>query len=222
MVKFASLIVAGVGLGALFAAPAGSSSPPELCDYSWNTIGWTQWKRVDGKAFPGWSQCDAYVRAGGTLTKFANSTSSHTTTARIDRPVIQNYATRVMGLALGATVYDHTFLLPVNAQEVVSAFSDASNAVAQRQAEWASQTSCIPTSIGTPTLVSSDDDVIDQVVSTAINHTASTVARTIDFKPSGTAVITANTHTETFVDETHQRTITTSTVYAVTGTCIPH
>lgn len=211
MLKVGFVLLIAVAISGATAEAAGPLDTAKLCADR------AQWQRVDGSSFkPG--ACLLYVVAGGTLTKFTTSSSTHQTTTRVDRPQIENFLTRIIGMGQGTTVYDSTVSAVPSSAEANAAIEDARQAgrnYVQTTAEAFGDCGQIATATN---LIAVSHTSSDAVIGTELGQSETSGTKTITFQPDSTARIDAHTHTESFVTETHQATVTTTTTYLVNTT----
>lgn len=194
-------------------AGGGNSTTATLCQKG----GWETWRRTDGSAFENQGACVSYGAQGGSLATFTASTSNGVTTTRVDLPLINRYETRVLGLAgptPGVTVYDQEFFVSPLSQEVSVAFAEAKTAVVAWLTTNSTQGQIL---VSEPSLFGSSDSTDTAFAGTRTNHVETTTATTTTLLSNGTIVINTDTHTEFFVDELYQTTVTSSYLYTVSG-----
>ncbi len=200
------------------AAPAtpaggGNSASAKLCQDLWQTL-----RRADGTDFENRGACVSYAAHGGVLTTFTTSISSHTTHVRVD--LTQHlFSTRVIGIATdphdGMPVeYDQTLSVPPASQEVQAAFEAAAAAV-RTFMEGVVTTGQIL--ISSPVLLSSSETSQTTFTGEQLDHTEVTTTTTTTPMADGTVNVNTDTHTETFVDDVYETTITDLATYVITG-----
>lgn len=216
------------------AAAGGNSDSAKLCQ-----SGWQSWLRADGTPFANQGACVSYAAHGGILTTFTTSTSSHTTLTRVDQS-IQVFQTRVLAVTdTFVEAYDQAVSAAPGSAETNAAFEAARLAlVAALVVE-----STTPPNDGSgviqtspPSLVSSTQ-ASQTVVITQLDHSQTSTTTTTTLGPAtifigpdqseaftvvpGTQNINTDTHTESFVTETHRTTVTNAATYLLTGSYAP-
>jgi hypothetical protein len=216
------------------AAAGGNSDSAKLCQ-----SGWQSWLRADGTPFTNQGECVSYTAHGGILTTFTTSTSSHTTLTRVDQS-IQVFQTRVLAVTdTFVEAYDQTVSAAPGSAETNAAFEAARQALVA--ALVVESTTPPNNGVGViqtlpPSLVSSTQ-ASQTVVSTRLDHVQTSTTTTTTLGPAtifigpnqseaftvlpGTQNINTNTHTESFVTETHQTTVTNAATYLLTGSFVP-
>ena len=217
-------------------AGGGNSDNAKLCQ-----SGWQSWLRADGTPFANRGACVSYAAHGGILTTFTTSTTSHTTFTRVDLPTIQAYLTRVISSTdAGVTAYDSFFLSSPGSNEVSAAFAAAREALYQALVVE----STVPPNHGVgaiaislPALVSSSQTSETVFVGNQPDHTQTSTTTTTTVGPAtifigpdqsqafsvvaGTQNINTDTHTESFVNQVYQTTVTNRSTYVLTGSFTP-
>lgn len=187
----------------------------------------------------GWPAYAATAGAGATNTTFTVTTSSHTT-YHDTQVQVNNYNTRVLGLATwtgpGAcnpftneTVYDQSFQLPQSAQEVQQAYRDAIDAGTERLDSTGGRgqihySDNVQSNSSSTQDVREDSRTSTETVSTTVTVGPGTII-VGDLDSGGTPfeVLTGTTnfdthiHTEFDVNRTVTTTTTTDTLWTVTS-----
>ena len=161
--------------------------------------------------------------AGGPTNTFTTSTTRHTTTTRVDLENQTALETRVSGVLDGVVVFDQTLAAAPDSGGVAALIDQANASLAEDGA-------C---SIAGPVQTSGETSDTE-LVSEEVTGTQTTVTTDTTFGPAtiligedqsvtffvapGTLNINTNTHTETFVTQTFQTTITTTVHLQLTGT----
>ena len=219
------------------AAGGGNSDNAKLCQ-----SGWLSWLRADGTPFANQGACVAYAAHGGILTTFTTSTTSHTTFTRVDLPAIQAYETQVTSATddgFGFTAYNDILPAPPDSDEVNAAFASAQDALRQAlevesrtrpTAAVAPSRSHLPRSCQVrkrprPCLLVSQPDHIQTTTTTTTTIGPATAYVGPDQSQAfsvvaGTQNINTDTHTESFINQLYQTTVTTSSAYLLTGTWV--
>lgn len=235
VVLLCAALALSVGIASA-AAGGGNSDNAKLCQ-----SGWQSWLRADGTPFANQGACVSYAAHGGILTTFTTSTTSHTTFTRVDLPTIQAYLTQVTSATDdGVTTYNQTFLSSPGSAEVSAAFAQAQLALTSALFVESNTPpndghGAIVTS--SPALVASSQTSETVFVGNQLDHTQTSTTTTTTLGPAtifigpdqslafsvvaGTQNINTDTHTESFVNQLYQTTVTTSSTYLQTGTFVP-
>jgi uncharacterized protein YhjY with autotransporter beta-barrel domain len=156
---------------------------------------------------------------------FTNSTTAGTTYTRVDLEPIQEYLTRVLGqFGNGTVVFDSSLNVMPSDPAVAAAIAQAQQALTNAGAQ----------KILPPQLIASSTSLSTSVkTGEAFNHQEQSVSTTQSIGPGtiligenqsetffvvgGTTNFNTNTHTETFIDEFFQGTLTISNTFLVLG-----